>query len=755
MSEKEIEDSFHAIFCFECNEIKKINIKYERKIKLLNFEFECGHKNEKKIEKITQIFSKNCNKYINCENKENQKINQINLLFYCKIHHKSYKGYCEICKRNICEECPCEHEKYKEKDELYFTNLQLEELIDEFKQVQNFFNTIYSLDCTNLLINKFTNYYTLYGYMIQNEYFDNNIIWNLKLFYFFFILFNFNKDKIGDKGCISNFEENKDFNQQFWDKEFLENYQQINNDLDFDSIYKLFLISKRINKNEIFYEFCDKVKIFLLENILDAQNSINLSVNDHLLKEKIGKENSNLKFKRNDIKVNLLLLKFTKILIPLNVKRKLINILLRAIVKKYKNYLHKIKPNNIILNSIKRKYQKIKNIKKSIYDSKNKLINIDQKINEINKIKVDDAYIKDNIYFEYDFNEKTLYNTFLYFIQNLYYIKSNEIHFSKVTSINEFISKEMYSNYFSDIEDNNDFLIYDYKEYFNFLDEFKKYFILFNNDVYIKKTINCEALIKALLNNDFEDLIDYSLKDRKELDKLINNLKREIKNTKIEETIEIKELRDYYDLMKNNDFLLKMEDFVNKIYENKKYHNIINKLKTNLSNKKIITEFKNKLINLGGFPNKISERFIQLIGKYFQVKKEFENNIKKIEQYSLEFCQIKTEKKQLEQLINLIKETTKGNNEKNELNLLEKINEKCINKLERQYSEETDSKYKIILDEINKYLKTNSINDIINLIKNDLNDINLNFYIDDSETLLTYCWAIQNDHQEILDFNFE
>ena len=628
-------------------------------------------------------------------------------------------------------------------------------MIDEFKQVQNFFNTIYSLDCTNLLINKFTNYYTLYGYMIQNEYFDNNIIWNLKLFYFFFILFNFNKDKIGDKGCISNFEENKDFNQQFWDKEFLENYQQINNDLDFDSIYKLFLISKRINKNEIFYEFCDKVKIFLLENILDAQNSINLSVNDHLLKEKIGKENSNLKFKRNDIKVNLLLLKFTKILIPLNVKRKLINILLRAIVKKYKNYLHKIKPNNIILNSIKRKYQKIKNIKKPIYDSKNKLINIDQKINEINKIKVDDEYIKDNIYFEYDFNEKTLYNTFLYFIQNLYYIKSNEIHFSKVTSINEFISKEMYSNYFSDIEDNNDFLIYDYKEYFNFLDEFKKYFILFNNDVYIKKTINCEALIKALLNNDFEDLIDYSLKDRKELDKLINNLKREIKNTKIEETIEIKELRDYYDLMKNNDFLLKMEDFVNKIYENKKYHNIINKLKTNLSNKKIITEFKNKLINLGGFPNKISERFIQLIGKYFQVKKEFENNIKKIEQYSLEFCQIKTEKKQVKQLINLIKETTKGNNEKNELNLLEKINEKCINKLERQYSEETDSKYKIILDEINKYLKTNSINDIINLIKNDLNDINLNFYIDDSETLLTYCWAIQNDHQEILDFNFE
>ena len=238
----------------------------------------------------------------------------------------------------------------------------------------------------------------------------------------------------------------------------------------------------------------------------------------------------------------------------------------------------------------------IKNLKKSIYDSNNVIINIDKKINEINQIKVDDAYNKDNIYFEYNFNEKTLYNTFLFFIQNLYYIKSNETHYSKVFPINEFISKEIYSNYFSGVEDkNNEFLIYDYKEYFNFLDEFKKYFILFNNDVYIKKRINCESLIKALLNNDFKDLIDYSEnKDRKELDKLIHNLKREIKNTKIEE---IEELRNYYDLMKNNDFLLNMENIIKQIYENKKYHNIINKLEKNLNDEEIMKELKTKFIN--------------------------------------------------------------------------------------------------------------------------------------------------------------
>ena len=137
------------------------------------------------------------------------------------------------------------------------------------------------------------------------------------------------------------------------------------------------------------------------------------------------------------------------------------------------------------------------------------------------------------------------------------------------------------------------------------------------------------------------------------------------------------------------------------------------------------------------------------------MKKKFENEIKKIEQYSLEFCQIETEKKQLELLIHLIKENTEENNKKNEFNPLEEIKEKCMNKLKKQYNEETDTKYKIILDEINKYLKINLINNIIELIKNDLNGINLNFYIDDSESLLTYCWAIQNNHQEILDFNFE
>ena len=755
MSEKEIETYLNEIFCFECKEIKKINIKYERSIKLLNFEFECGHKNEKKIENLTQIFCKNCNKYINCENKEHQKINQINLLFYCKIHYKNYKGYCEICKRNICEECVCEDENYKENNELYFTKLQLEELDYEFNQVQNFFNTIYSLDCTKLLVNKFSNYYNLYEYIIQNDFFNNNIIWNLKLFYYFFIFCNYSKDKMSDKGCFNNFEENNNFldAQKFWNEEFLANYQQIK-ELNFDSIYKLFLISKRINKNEIFYQFCNEAKIFFLENLVDAQNSKILSLDDCLLKKKIEEENTKLKFKRYDIKVNLLLLKFTQILIPPNVKRKLINILLRTIVNKYKNYLHKIKPNSIILNSIKRKYQMIKNLKKSIYDSNNVIINIDKKINEINQIKVDDAYNKDNIYFEYNFNEKTLYNTFLFFIQNLYYIKSNETHYSKVFPINEVISKEIYSNFFSGVEDkNNEFLIYDYKEYFNFLDEFKEYFILFNNDVYIKKRINCEALIKALLNNDFKDLIDYSEnKDRKELDKLIHNLKREIKNTKIEE---IEELRNYYDLMKNNDFLLNMENIIKQIYENKKYHNIINKLEKNLNDKEIMKELKTKFINLGGFPNKISQKFVQLIGIYFQVKKKFENEIKKIEQYSLEFCQIETEKKQLELLIHLIKENTEENNKKNEFNPLEEIKEKCMNKLKKQYNEETDTKYKIILDEINKYLKINLINNIIELIKNDLNGINLNFYIDDSESLLTYCWAIQNNHQEILDFNLE
>ena len=44
-------------------------------------------------------------------------------------------------------------------------------------------------------------------------------------------------------------------------------------------------------------------------------------------------------------------------------------ILQREIIKKYKNYLHKVKPNSFILNNIKNKYESFRKQNKGLYIS--------------------------------------------------------------------------------------------------------------------------------------------------------------------------------------------------------------------------------------------------------------------------------------------------------------------------------------------------------------------------------------------------
>ena len=56
---------------------------------------------------------------------------------------------------------------------------------------------------------------------------------------------------------------------------------------------------------------------------------------------------------QNVINNQIFSIKLSKITIPSNLKRKLINILQREIIKKYKSYLHKVQSN--IINNIKRK----------------------------------------------------------------------------------------------------------------------------------------------------------------------------------------------------------------------------------------------------------------------------------------------------------------------------------------------------------------------------------------------------------------
>ena len=82
---------------------------------------------------------------------------------------------------------------------------------------------------------------------------------------------------------------------------------------------------------------------------------------------------------QNEINYEILSIKLSKIAIPSNLKRKLISILQWEITKKYRDKLHKIKPNFFILNNIKKRYESFKKQKKFEYER----LNLEEKYQEI------------------------------------------------------------------------------------------------------------------------------------------------------------------------------------------------------------------------------------------------------------------------------------------------------------------------------------------------------------------------------------
>ena len=387
MSEKNFEECLKEIICKECEEIKKIKIEYDIKEKLINIIFECGHQiNNQKGNLKNSIFCLNCQKSLNqeiiCEDENHKKIEKNNIIFYCRIHHKKYKGYCLQCKKNICEDCLCEHEYYNENYDFYLTKNQLNELIYKTEEVQNFFNTIISIEYCNKIIEFFSSYYNVYVYIYQNNYFHINVIYNINLFYNFFIACI--DKKISNNGCfiIDNINNIKD-ESIFYDDDFNEDYEEILDLDNFNNIKILFLFSKRMKRKAIYFNsFC--LKIYSnLNNYVNESNLLNTLCNFFLieyshLKDKMMIKIGKLDCLKQEINIQLLNFKLNKIIIPSNLKRKLINILLKIIIKKYKNYLYHIKPNNVIINQIKQKYQiAIKN-KKEVYSEEGKKIDLDE-----------------------------------------------------------------------------------------------------------------------------------------------------------------------------------------------------------------------------------------------------------------------------------------------------------------------------------------------------------------------------------------
>lgn len=776
MSEKNFEECFKEIICKECEEIKKIKIEYDIKEKLINIIFECGHQiNNQKGNLKNSIFCLNCQKSLNqeiiCEDENHKKIENNNIIFYCRIHYKKYKGYCLQCKKNICEDCLCEHEYYNENYDFYLTKNQLNELIYKTEEVQNFFNTIISIEYCNKIIEFFSSYYNVYVYIYQNNYFHINVIYNINLFYNFFIACI--DKKISNNGCfiIDNINNIKD-ESIFYDDDFNEDYEEILDLDNFNNIIILFLFSKRMKRKAIYFNsFC--LKIYSnLNNYVNESNLLKtlcdlFFIEYSLLKDKMMIKIGKLDYLKQEINIQLLNFKLNKIIIPSNLKRKLINILLKIIIKKYKNYLYHIKPNNVIINQIKRKYQiAIKN-KKEVYSEEGKKIDLELKLKEIENIKEYNLINnKDIVYFEYNFKEKIILNTFLYFMQELHFQKSDEILFSNQNqsiSVNEKAKNLLNLNDddLNSINQQNHFIIYDSNEFLQYLKQLEENInkVLYN--IKIKKNLNFIDIINSLFENQIEKIItqEENIKnEEKEIQQIINNCIFQHKNIKINEDDVTNSLKIKYQEIKENQFLLIGNNIINILYKNKKYRKLIEQLKEQKESKKEIYEvLNNKLINLGGFNKDNSKLIIQIIKNYFYIYKQYldiEEIIKKIPQYSLEYSQLLLE---IDQLNNIKEYLIEKNNEINslnkryELNKFENLKNSFQTNFQKYLNDTIDDKFKEVLKEIKQFIETQSITDILESLKTIFSNIESSFYFDDSDNILIFSWALQNGHSDILE----
>ena len=776
MSEKNFEECLKEIICKECEEIKKIKIEYDIKEKLINIIFECGHQiNNQKGNLKNSIFCLNCQKSLNqeiiCEDENHKKIEKNNIIFYCRIHHKKYKGYCLQCKKNICEDCLCEHEYYNENYDFYLTKNQLNELIYKTEEVQNFFNTIISIEYCNKIIEFFSSYYNVYVYIYQNNYFHINVIYNINLFYNFFI--SCIDKKISNNGCfiIDNINNIKD-ESIFYDDDFNEDYEEILDLDNFNNIIILFLFSKRMKRKAIYFNsFC--LKIYSnLNNYVNESNLLKtlcdlFFIEYSLLKDKMMIKIGKLDYLKQEINIQLLNFKLNKIIIPSNLKRKLINILLKIIIKKYKNYLYHIKPNNVIINQIKRKYQiAIKN-KKEVYSEEGKKIDLELKLKEIENIKEDNLINnKDIVYFEYNFKEKIILNTFLYFMQELHFQKSDEILFSNQNqsiSVNEKAKNLLNLNDddLNSINQQNHFIIYDSNEFLQYLKQLEENInkVLYN--IKIKKNLNFIDIINSLFENQIEKIItqEENIKnEEKEIQQIINNCIFQHKNIKINEDDVTNSLKIKYQEIKENQFLLIGNNIINKLYKNKKYRKLIEQIKEQKETKNEIYDvLNNKLINLGGFNKENSKLIIQIIKNYFHIYKQYlniEEIIKKIPQYSLEYSQLLLE---IEQLNNIKEYLIEKNNEINsfnkryELNKFENLKNNFQTNFQKYLNDTIDDKFKEVLKEIKQFIETKSITDILETLKTIFPNVESPFYFDDSDNILIYSWASQNGHSDILE----
>lgn len=626
---------------------------------------------------------------------------------------------------------------------------------------------------------EFVTYYNIYIYIyIYNDLlFHANIIYNISLFYDFFkFLMN---TKLIVNGCFSISEINTIVdNTIFFDEKFNEQFSYLMDmkKFNFNNVMELFCLSKRFKiKKELFSEFSNKMYSYISKSTskLDdiEKNIMKIRYYLNLYREGINSKKNIITKLESEIRYELLSIKLSKIAIPSNLKRKLINILQRAIIKKYKDYLHKVKPNLFILNNIKKRYDTIKKSNNKLY----KKLNFDTKVKEVDIVKPDDSdNFVDNVYFEKDFELKGLLNTFIYFTQKLRYQKSNETHYSKKNvdkslTLNQLLLDNNYSKDKQTSKNNNinneagklsnkpvdnsmnqtnnisimceNDIIYneELNDYQNFLEEIKNKFNDYYKDIFIKETINLTYIVDALFKNDFSEIIEISDNNKNNdnvFDNLIDNCLNQLNNIKYEKNDDEKQIDDLYSKIENNSSQKEAGNIFSSLIKNRKYKNVLLKIKENCANnnqdniKPLYDNLEELLVNSGGIDERNANQILEIIISYLSNIKEIQELEKTMKTNQLLFKQIACLSLEVEQLkiiknhiIKISGDLKEEDNNYSELKELDMIKESFEKNVDKYIKNSIDNNFQKALKEIKEFVKGKDIRTIVESLKTILKDI--------------------------------
>ena len=329
------------------------------------------------------------------------------------------------------------------------------------------------------------------------------------------------------------------------------------------------------------------------------------------------------------------------------------------------------------------------------------------------------------------------------------------------TEIEIIIPKEMNNHKANKLEENDPLINTDLEEYINFLETINQNFKNSYGNAYIKNKLSFECIINALFNGDLSGVITKEITNNSGVsffDAHILNYIDKLKNIPKEELQEADYLKELYNNIQSDAFLKKAEKIFSSLSKGRKYQKIIAKLKEN-KDKSIYGIFIEKLKVCGGFDEQIAELILKIITKYLSTYEKIvgiEKEIEKIPKYIEKYSQLSFEISQLKDVKKYINSTDGGLKENNSLlglNKIEKIKDNFQNNADFYINQEkNDENYKKMLKEIKSFIEKKDFKCIIESVKLLLKDNESDFYVDDSITLSTYCWGIQNGHDLVLDY---